>query len=140
VDPSDRARALGLARALTAALAAGPFLLLLAAFAAPPIPPRSTLVVPAGLLGLVAPAIGWRLQARRRERARGGALAGRRAYLQSLIAGLAVTEAAAILGVLAWFLSRETAALAGLPMHLLLVFALWPTEERLQRAEEDASA
>jgi hypothetical protein len=139
LDPSDRARTLSLARTLAAALAVGPLLFLAGALLVRPRAASSVLVVPAGVLGLVAPAIGWRLQARLGEGARGGAGGGRRAYLRSLTAGLAVTEGAALLAVVAWFLSDELAALVGLPMHLLLVFALWPTDERLQRAEEEAA-
>lgn len=139
-DPSDRGRALSQARTLAAALAVGPLLLLAVALLVPAPEPSSTLVLPAGVIGIVSPAIGWRLQARIRERAAGGAAGGRRAYLRSLLAGLAVTEAAAVLAVVAWLLSREAAALLGVLLHLLLVSALWPTEERLQSAEEDAEA
>jgi hypothetical protein len=79
------------------------------------------------------------VQAHLRERARGNAAAGRRAYLQSVVVGLAITGAAALLGGIVWLLSRETAALAGLLMHVLLVGALWPTEARLEQAEEEAA-
>ena len=137
-DLSDRARALAQARWIAAALAAGPFLLLALSFLASAWQERSALVVPAGVLGLVAPAIAWRLQARIREGVRGDAAAARRAYVRSVTVGLGVTEGAAMLGVLVWFVSREPAALVGLPMHLLMVGALWPTEERLERTEEDA--
>jgi hypothetical protein len=142
VDPSepDREGVLARARLLAALLALSP-LIVLGAVALLPQPGESrALVLPAGLLGLVAPALGWRLQVRLREGVRGGAAAGRRAYLRSLVAGLAVTEATALLGVLAWHLSREPAALLGVLLHLLLVSAMWPTEDRLERAEEDASA
>jgi hypothetical protein len=138
MDLSDRHRVLSTARLIAAALGAGPLLLTLFAGLVSPAAGFSRLVVPAGVLGLVAPALAWRLQARVRERARGRAEDGRRAYVRSLILGLAVTEAAAILGGVAWLLTGEIQALIGLPMHLVMVGALWPTEERLQRAEEEA--
>ena len=125
---------LGSARLLAAFLAIGPFLLLAVGVAFPSTPSGSPLVVPAGVAGLVAPAIAWRVQARVRERAHGG-----RAYLRSVMLGLAVTEVAAMLGVAVWLLCRQIPALIGLPMHVLLVGALWPTEERMRQAEEDAS-
>ena len=96
-------------------------------------PVVSGLVMPAGLLGIVAPAIAWRLQARIRQRA------GGQAYVRSVAVGLAVTEAAALIGALVWLYSREAAALIGFPMHLLMVGALWPTEARMEQSEEDAT-
>jgi hypothetical protein len=134
----DRAHALSTARALAAVLAAGPVLLTALAPLVPPSQGWSRLVVPVGVLGIVAPALAWRLQARIRESVAGGAAAGRRAYLRSLVLGLGVTEAAALLGVGVWLLAREVPALVGLPMHLVMAAALWPTEQRLQAAEEAA--
>ncbi|HEX5044081.1 MAG TPA: hypothetical protein VFV75_14325 [Candidatus Polarisedimenticolaceae bacterium] len=131
MDLSDRARVLSTARLIAAALGAGPLLLMVLAGVVSPAQGLSTLVVPAGVLGLVAPAIAWRLQARVREGASGRAEEGRRAYLRSLFLGLAVTEGAAILGGIVWLLTREIQALIGLPMHLVMVGALWPTEERV---------
>lgn len=139
-DPSDRARSLSQAQVLAAALALGPLLILGAVCLLPRRAESSALVVPAGLLGIVAPAIGWRLQAAIRGRARGGPAERRRAYVRSVIAGLAVTAAAALLGILAWSLSNESAALLGVLLHLLLVSALWPTEERLQNDDEEPPA
>ena len=139
MDLSERAGALGTARLLAAVLGIGPLLLLGAALAFPRPPSASPLVVPVGVLGLVAPAIAWRAQARMLEAARGGTDMGRRAYVRSVAVGLGITEAAAMCGVLVWLLSRQPHALAGLPMHLLMVGALWPTEERLRRAEEEAT-
>jgi hypothetical protein len=138
LDPSERAHALMTARLIAAVLGAGPFLLLAVALAFPPSPSASPLVVPAGVLGLVAPAIAWRVQARVREGVGGAAAAGRRAYVRSVTVGLAITEAAAVLGLVVWLVSGQASALTGLPMHLVMVGALWPTEERLQRAEEEA--
>lgn len=132
-DLSDRARALGAARLTAAALAAGPFLVLALSLLVPPRAERSALVMPAGLLGIVAPAIAWRLQARIRQRA------GGQAYVRSVAVGLAVTEAAALIGALVWLYSREAAALIGFPMHVLMVGALWPTEARMEQSDEDAA-
>lgn len=137
MDRSERARALSTARLVAAVLGVSPLLLAAGATLLSRGRGGSWLVVPAGVIGIVAPAVAWRLQARIRETATGGAAAGRAAYLRSVVVGLAVTEGAALLGVMAWVLSGEAPALIGLPMHLLMVGALWPTEERLQRAEED---
>ena len=133
----ERSESLATARLIAAVLAAGPFLLLAVALAFPARWESTRLVVPAGVIGLVAPAVAWRAQARIREQARGGPVAGRRAYVRSVTVGLAITEGAALLGGIVWLLSREPSALVGLPMHLLMVGALWPTEERIARAEED---
>lgn len=138
MERSERAHALGTARLTAAVLGAGPFLLAALMLVVAPREGATRLVVPAGILGLVAPAIAWRVQARIREAARGGAAGGRRAYVRSVTLSLCITEAAAILGVLVWLLTRQPEALIGLPMHLVMVGALWPTEERLQRAEEEA--
>jgi hypothetical protein len=137
VDRPDRDRALGEARWTAALLGASPLLLTALAGLVSPSEGFSWLVVPAGVLGLVAPAVAWRLQARLRASAGGGAEEGRRVYLRSLTVGLAVTELASMLGVGVWLVTREVQALIGLPMHLLMVGALWPTEERLRQAEED---
>jgi hypothetical protein len=139
MDLSDRDRVLGTARLVAALLGVGPLLLLALTLAVPPDPASSPLVVPAGVLGLVAPAVAWRVQASAREKGRGSAAAGHRAYVRSVVAGLSITEAAALLGVLAWLLSGQVQALIGLPMHLVMVGALWPTEERLRQAEGDPS-
>ena len=138
MDRSDRASTLSTARAIAAVLAVGPLLLTALAPLVSPVQAGSRLVVPVGVLGIVAPALGWRLQARIRDGVAGGVEAGRRAYLRSVALGLAVTEGAALLGVVVWLLTREVPALIGLPMHLLLAGALWPTEQRLQDAEEAA--
>ena len=138
MERSERAKTLGTARLIAAALGAGPFLLTVLSLLVAPGEGASRLVVPAGMAGLVAPAIAWRVQARILDGAGGGAAGGRRAYVRSVTVGLAITEAAASLGVLVWLLTRQGEALIGLPMHLVMVGALWPSEERLQRAEEEA--
>jgi len=138
MGPSERAQALGTARLTAALLLAGPFLLMALFLVVAPREGVVFLVVPAGVLGLVAPAVAWRVQARIREGARGDAAGRRRAYLRSLTVGLAITEAAASVGVVVWLLTRQPQALIGLPMHLIMAGALWPSEERLQRAEEEA--
>ena len=137
MGPSERAQALGTARLTAALLLAGPFLLTALVLVVAPREGVAGLVVPAGVLGLVAPAVAWRVQARIREGARGGAAGGRRAYLRSLTVGLAITEAAASVGVVVWLLTRQPQALIGLPLHLVMAGALWPSEERMQRAEEE---
>jgi len=138
MERSERAHALGTARLTAAVLGAGPFLLTALSLVVVPQEGAMRLVVPAGVLGLVAPAIAWRVQTRIREGARGGAAGGRRAYVRSVTWSLCITEGAATLGVLVWLLSQAPQALIGLPLHLVMVGALWPTEERLQRAEEEA--
>jgi hypothetical protein len=141
LDPSDRdrTRTLASARAAAAILGVLAFLPLLLSLVASPVPRGTALVVPAGAIGILAPALAWRLQAQIRERAGGSAAGARRAYLRSVVVGLAITAAAALFGGIVWLLSRETAALAGLLMHVLLVGAIWPTEARLEHAEEEAA-
>src|SRR4029078_11653366 len=121
MGPSERAKALGTARLAAALLLAGPFLLTARALVVAPREGVEGRVVPAGVLGLVAPAVAWRVQARIREGARGGAAGGRRAYVRSVTWSLCITEGAATLGVLVWLLSQAPQALIGLPLHLVMV-------------------
>ena len=135
-EPEERTVAR--ARAATLGLATAPVLLALLAWWVPHGEGARGLVVPAGALGIVAPALAWRLHRRVRERARGAA-AAREAFVRSIVLALAFTGAAATFGVVAWALSDDLSALIGLPVHVLLAGGLWPTREGLEHAEQEAS-
>ncbi|MBZ5639337.1 MAG: hypothetical protein LAO51_11365 [Acidobacteriia bacterium] len=129
----DPERSLAITRAVALALSIGP-LVLLGAVLLVPAPTRSgVLVAPAALAGIVALAIGYRLYCGVLGRQAPGAGVGPRlANLRTAtIAGLSVTEATALFGVIAFHLSREPFALAGLAAHLILAGAVWPTGARL---------
>ena len=82
-------------------------------------PPRALafLVGPATLFGLFSPAVGYRVYLWQRE---GGARIERAAGLS-----LAVTEAAAYLGILVHVFSGRLSPLAGVVTHVILAAAIW---------------
>ena len=116
-------------------LATTPFALLSAALLAPPPAPSRVLVAPAALAGLVALAAGNRWYRGILDRIAPGARPADRAAAlrKATIAGLACTEAASLLGVIAFHISREPFALVGLAAHLILAGALWPTRARYEQ-------
>jgi hypothetical protein len=88
------------------------------------------LVGPAALAGLVALVIGYRVYQAIRSR---GHEAGRReAFLRATIVALAITEGAALFGVVAFLLSGNPATLFGVASHVLLTGAIWPSASRLE--------
>lgn len=96
----------------------------------------------ASLIGLVSPVIGYRLYALQRERVPSDAEPTRRCqlFLRAGIVALAVTEGAALFGVVSYMLSGTLSALSGVLTHVLLVGAIWPTPERLDAFLGDADA
>ena len=97
-------------------------------------PPERLMVFPVSLIGLVSPVIGYRLYLLRRERVPTGASRTEacRAFLHAGIVALAVTQGAAILGLVGYALSGTLSALSGVLTHVLLVGAIWPAPERLE--------
>lgn len=91
-------------------------------------------VVPAAVLGAVGPVIGFRLYLLTRDRIpREAPEALRRAaYLRAVLLALAVTEAAALFGVVIHGLTGNPLALIGVLTHVLLAGAIWPSPERLE--------
>ncbi len=84
--------------------------------------------LPAGLAGIVAPAIGYRLYRR-----------GLRAtdFVRAHVRAMRATEFGGFLGLLGWLVSDDWTALTGLLTHTLLAGAIWPTPERLAQHDED---
>jgi hypothetical protein len=93
----------------------------------------SMLVLPAGLIGLAAPVVGYRHYVARRQAA-GGVPAERRAlsFLHATLTVLAVGEAAAIVGIVVYWFTLQPAALTAVATHVLIGGAVWPTPERLE--------
>jgi hypothetical protein len=123
------------ARLIAGALAAGVLALALVAGLVDVDAGVRALTAPAALLGIVSPVIGYRVYHYQRERApadEGVAPACAR-FLRATVAALAVTEAAALFGVVAFMIGGGPYALVGVAMHLLLAGALWPSEEKLDR-------
>jgi hypothetical protein len=91
------------------------------------------LVIPAAVIGAASPVIGFRLYQMLRERLTPGTPRSRRreAFLSANIISFAITEGAAVFGVLVYALTGAPLALIGVLMHVLLAGALWPSEEKL---------
>jgi hypothetical protein len=92
-----------------------------------------SLTTPAALAGLVAPAIAFHLYRRLQEKAGEEPDPGRRAsrFVTATVLSLAVTEAAAIFGTVAFLLSSRSIALIGVVLHVLLCGAIWPSRDRM---------
>lgn len=98
--------------------------------------------VPAALAGLVAPAIGYRVYLGVRA-VRPGATSRREraaAFRRATILSAAVTESAAMLGIIAYVMSADWAALTGVVTHVILVGAVWPSRERLESFVADVAS
>jgi hypothetical protein len=122
------------ARLLSAAMAGG--VLLLTAVSGLIAIPTATraLTAPAALLGIVSPLLGYRLFAWLRDRAAAETSQPARcaAYLRATVLALSVTEAAAGLGLLSFWVGGGIESLIGVVMHIILSGALWPTPEKLE--------
>ena len=99
------------------------------------IPPRSQglfLVLPAGLIGLVSIAMGYRSYEWIRSRldADASGPTRSRAFFVATVTALGVTEAAGLFGVIVYILSGRVVALSGVLTHVILAGAIWPTRER----------
>jgi hypothetical protein len=91
------------------------------------------IVAPAVLLGLLSPVVGYRLYCRMRERLpREADDAYRcRRFLAATIIAAGISESIAILGIAAFLLSGSFAGLVGVVTHVILVGAIWPSQEKL---------
>ena len=98
-------------------------------------------VVPAAVIGAASPAIAYRLYQLLRERLTPGATASRRreTFLRANVLAFAITEGAALFGVIVYALTGAPVALIGVVMHVLLAGALWPSEEKLAGFTHDAA-
>ena len=124
---------LRIARMIVGALLVSVLGLALAVAWLAPLGSTRLLDLPAGLIGLVAPIVGYRLYQRQRERLAAGASAAERcaAFVRANLLAVAVTEGAALLGLVAHLLGGAVAPLIGVATHVLLVGAIWPTPQRL---------
>jgi hypothetical protein len=91
------------------------------------------LVVPAAVVGAASPAVAFRFYQLLRDRLPDGAGAAlrRQTFLRANILCFAITEGAAVFGVIVFALTGAPVALIGIVMHVLLGGALWPSEEKL---------
>ena len=134
--PATPEAALRVARIVAGAVVVGPLLVLAVAAWMPPIPALDVLLLPAVVLGLATFAGGLALHARLIRAGRPDMDLAQRAarfHLATLVA-LALTEAAAILGAMAFSAKRAPWALVPVAAHLALAFLVWPTRSRFDRA------
>jgi len=131
-EAADR-RTLGRARIVVSALVGGVLVLAAAGSAMPRADGLTALIVPAAVAGAASPVLGFRLYQLLRERLAPGLDRERRreAFLRANILAFAVTEGAAVFGVIVHVLTGSALALIGVFTHVLLAGALWPSEERL---------
>ena len=99
------------------------------------------LVVPAAVVGAASPVVGFRLYQLLRDRLPPEATASRRreTFLRANVVAFAITEGAALFGVIVHALTGAPLALIGVGMHVLLAGALWPSAEKLAGFMGDAS-
>lgn len=121
------------ARLIVGALVGGVLILTALSGFVPRVGGMTGLVAPAAIAGAVSPAVAFRLYQMRRDRLSGGdgASVRRQAFLRANVLTFAITEGAAVFGVIVFALSGAPLALIGVLMHVLLAGALWPSEEKL---------
>jgi hypothetical protein len=92
------------------------------------------LSLPAGLAGLITLVAGWNVFKRLGERAVDvqDVASGCTRYTAALLISLALTQASAFLGIVAYMLGAEVMALTGVLTHVLLTAVLWPTVEKIK--------
>ncbi len=130
----DPALALRTSQLIVGALVVGPLVLAVIAGVVDLGSGVRILTLPAALFGVVSPVIGYRLYHSVRDGLAPDASQGERcrAFTRANLVALAVTEAAAFLGIVAYMLSGEPWGLLGLLMHVLLAAAIWPSAERFE--------
>ena len=121
------------ARLIVGALIGGVLILTALSGWMPRVDGMEGLVVPAAVVGAASPAVAFRLYQLMRDRLTPTATATRRreAFLRANVIAFAITEGAAMFGVIVFALTGSPLALIGVLMHVLLGGALWPTEEKL---------
>jgi hypothetical protein len=92
------------------------------------------LIAPAGIVGIVSPAIGYRLFHWFGERLPQGAGDTEReaSFLRASVLAVSVTEGSALLGIVTFAMTGALTAMIGVVSHMILTGALWPTEDRLE--------
>jgi len=99
-----------------------------------PVSFAARLSLPVGLAGLMTLVAGWRVYVGKGERASEveDVAAGCAGYTTALLISLALTEAAAFLGIVAYILGAGIVALTGVLTHVLLTAVLWPAAEKIR--------
>lgn len=92
------------------------------------------LSLPAGLAGLIALVVGWRMYVAMGEHASQveDIAGGCARYTTALLTALALTEGVAFLGIVAYMLGAGIVALTGVLAHVLLTGVLWPAAEKIR--------
>ncbi len=138
--PTDPALALKTSQLIVSALVVGPLVLAVIAGFVDLGSGVRVLSLPAALFGVVSPVIGYRLYHSIRDRLAPDAPHDERcrAFTRANLVALAVTEAAAFFGIVAYMLSGEPWGLLGLLMHVLLAAAIWPSAQRFEGFTDSA--
>jgi hypothetical protein len=101
------------------------------------------LALPAAILGLIAPVVGYRAFHGIRSRVPREADTQVRCdrFQKATVAALSVTEGAALLGIVAHMVSGDWPALTGVVTHVILTGAIWPSRARVDdfRGEDSPS-
>lgn len=134
VGLSDGSAVVNQARVIVAVLVLGVLVLTALSGLFPRSQGLGFLVVPAAIIGVVSPVIGYRAYHYLRERIPPEAATQRRTqtFLRANIVALGVTEGAALVGVVVHALTGSLLALLGVGMHVLLAGAIWPSSEKLE--------
>lgn len=121
-------------RLFALALAGAPLLVLALALVIPANPDLSVMLFPVGIVGLAAPVIAYRFFLYRKSKLASSQPESARcgAYLTAFLLALATSEGAAVLGCIGFVFTRHPAALLGVATHLLIVGAIWPSDERVR--------
>ena len=120
-------------RLMAVALAVGPVMVLALVTVFEPSSALGLLQIPAGALGLILPVVAYRLFLYRKSRLDPQRSEAERCsgYVSGFIVAAAVSEGAALVGSVTYVLTRHPATLLGLAMHLVILGAIWPSEDRV---------
>ena len=126
--------ALGRSRVVVGGMVAGVLVLTAVAGFIPRLDGAEAFVLPAAIIGAVSPIIAYRMYQLQRDRLTRDAGTARRheVFLRANVIAMAITETAALFGLIVHALTGSLLTLLGVLMHVLLAGALWPTVEKLE--------
>jgi hypothetical protein len=134
VTPGTLEERLKALRVVCAALGSGPVLLTIPALLIDVDAVVSFLFTPAVLVGMVSPAVAWRVydSGLRRAEACADTDSRWRAFERATVLALVQTEAVAILSLVAYVLTRAELVLIGVATHVAIAGAVWPSRSRVE--------
>jgi uncharacterized membrane protein len=134
VDSSAERHALVRSRVFVGGMVAGVLVFMAVAGFFPRLDGADGFVLPAAIIGAVSPIIGYRSYQLQRDRLTRDAGTARRleVFFRANLIAMAITETAALFGLVVHALTGSMLTLLGVLMHVLLAGALWPTVEKLE--------